>query len=199
LASGASPARRGPSRPPPAGSPGPGRRRGPCPTEPSRRGDAPARNHAQAPGSQATSGARSAPAARVPRGRHTGAGQRLAGATGTRRRRGMDSRAPRCRRPSRGAAPPSSSLRCGERHPSPEGARPRWRRPVPRRVVRPSVVRRPPRGDRLSGLRRALPGLVLPPTPWCPTPAVSRRQKRRRSAAEPKLEAVGSSAMLGRG
>jgi hypothetical protein len=31
------------------------------------------------------------------------------------------------------------------------------------------------------------------------TPAVSRRRKRRRSAAEPKLEAVGSSAMLGQG
>jgi hypothetical protein len=29
------------------------------------------------------------------------------------------------------------------------------------------------------------------------TPAVSRRRKRRRSAAEPKLEAVGSSALVG--
>jgi hypothetical protein len=192
LAAGASPARRQPSRPPHESSPGllplwarphralmPGRR----PRQPPRPGTRRRRHgrHAQS--------TRRADATKTPHGqaaagwRHgrTYGGACVAEPHGTRRQA--------VRHPTS----PSSSPGRGGRPLAPEGAGTRGRRPVSRRMACPLGTRRPHRGRRRSGLRKDLPGLVLPPAPVVPNASA---QPPLEAGAKRTLKAVGCSARL---
>jgi hypothetical protein len=151
-------------------------RRGRGPTVPLRRGAAPARQQAQAPGGGATTGPRSVPTALTPQGYPTDAGAPRSGVPGT---------------PTVGSAwrsPTGREARPGRQASRAGGASPALAVPVPRRGVRPFGARCPPRGGRRSGLSTALPALVLPPAPLVPNatlhlpPEAGARDARRLDA-----------------
>jgi hypothetical protein len=182
-------------------------------TVPPPRGDAPARHHRPGgarppprPGARRRGHARREESALRPGG--TGTPYECRAAAVWRHGRapaGEDGgRAPRCRRPGRVAAPPSSCPCGGETPTSPQGARTRWRSTVRRRVVLPIVERRPHRGGRVSWPGKG-PHWCCLPHPWCPTPGFSCRWKRerrrsvrwKRSAANPCSAGLSASVVAG--
>jgi hypothetical protein len=180
LAAETSPARRATSRPPPDSSPCrlPPWARPPRASTPRRRPRLP-------------------PCLGPRRWRH-GATTRTQGRSGlapwARRRWGVRGGTSRDHTLGRGATPPSSSPGPGGRPPTSEGARPRWQRPVPRRVALSLVARCPPRGGRRSGRSTDLPGLVVSPAPVVPNAGAHLLPK---AAAQRRLEAVRCSAWFG--